>query len=320
MNCFGGSPVDPPKQFPKNGLPILADRDILIIMNYQPFLNKNVPIEKLMASSALADFVLPAVDSALIAKNPQYLEKIAAGTVITMKKSSFPSDILFDCPDSKKVGICFAELLWIAHGSGMDTSEVAKLWGFDADFLPDVTYLLHAIYTWKPDSLFIKDLPRRSSDDLTGERHRRFRDEQMALFVEQVARTGHVVKNSEMEFKSLGNHYRELQMTFTTYYTCKFQMKSLQENMKLVVEESKTNPVIASILKANKIPQLMSHGWNMTAEEKKVLQGIKNSEGMVLEELNNLARPNPGNHPLPPPVQEQEKQGILGRIVRRFNK
>lgn len=241
------------------------------------FINANVSLEKLLNLNALKNIVVPASDSALMLKNPSFIDKIVKEEIIVMMISDFPNNIDFDLDINLKPQILFSELLRIASVKNQSMLGISQRWGFDIKELPDTAYLLRAIYTWDKESPIIKALPIKTHHRQTS-LQRRFEEERLQLLVSELQTKGTTLKQkSAFDFTGIKDHIVFLQNIFVTYHLAKYEIASLKSGMEQAIKMAETNPAVRALLKEANVPRLISNNaWGVvTPQNQPIVQAIQ---------------------------------------------
>lgn len=241
------------------------------------FINANVSLESLLNLDSLKGLVLPAADSALLLKNPSFVDSLVNNEVIVMKESELPTNIDFDIAMNIKGQILFSELIRIAAAKNQPLLSMAHRWGFDIKELPDNAYLLKAIYISDKNSPIIKALPIKSKNAPTA-LQKKFEDERLRLLVKELQTKGTTLKQkSAFDFTEIKDHIVSLQNIFVTYHLAKYEFASLKSGMDTALKLADTNPTVRSLLMEANVPKLISSpAWGIsTPQNLQTLQAMQ---------------------------------------------
>lgn len=241
------------------------------------FINANISVQKLLSLDALKDIVLPSGESALMIKNPSFVDKIVNNEVIVMMTPNFPKNIDFDLDINLKPQILFSELLRIASVKKQSMLGISQQWGFDIKELPDTAYLLRAIYTWDRESPIIKALPIKTQQRQTAIQ-KKFEEERLRLLVSELQTKGTTLKQkSAFDFTEIKDHIVSLQNIFVTYHLAKYELASLKSGMDQAIKMAETNPAVRALLMEANVPKLIGNdAWGViTPQTQPIVQAIQ---------------------------------------------
>lgn len=239
------------------------------------FALRNVTAAQIAALDVFKAYHLPAPDSPLIRTKPRYYQDVLGKRVIQIEREKIPENLDYKADIGQNAQIVFAEVLIYYMEHSGDVNSIEELWGFDADALPDIPFLLKVIAFLDKNSVFIKGLPV-ISPVLNAEEQELQRQTQM-LALGNLAVSGVTHRAPRHVIKNLEERVGRCKSIYLAYFFGKFKLATLEKDTKAILNSAEGDASICKILQqTNAFSRLKVENLSLPAAHVELANKITN--------------------------------------------